>query len=156
MQYQPLIESIESLPERKIITVKASLQRENLHAILQDNPQWRQSVLDIVLGLEAEVFEEKGEWESAADSWLDVLCSDLTLSGDRALKGWLRSYERFLQIEVSADFLAKKLLALTQNGSLSPWLVRNKLNSLNKLTLRIQRKRIVGKSYDEFRNFVLP
>jgi tetratricopeptide (TPR) repeat protein len=113
-------------------------QYRRLRAVVQDREGGQDAVKDILAAMEAVQSEEANAWETAAKQWLFVLENDTGALAAMAFPRWVKAQEKLVAEPVQADLLARLLMAQTNEGQDAPWLKRQGLTDLTKLTQRIK------------------
>lgn len=138
--YQPLV-AIESVPTNPELADSVGEQSLRLSKFVSENALWREASQDILLALQAQELEDQGRWETAAQKWLTVLQMDSGAVGAEAFEHWIQNSDRVVGSQTNSEVLARLLLAQTKDGALSPWLQKQKLTKLERLTERIDKQR---------------
>ncbi len=113
-------------------------QYRRLRAVVQEREGAQEAVRDILTAMEAIQSEEGNAWETAAKQWLFVLENDNGAMAAMAFPRWVKAQERLVAEPVQADLLARLLMAQTNEGQDAPWLKKQGLTDLAKLTQRIK------------------
>jgi tetratricopeptide (TPR) repeat protein len=113
-------------------------QHRRLRAVVQDREGGQDAVKDILAAMEAVQSEEANAWETAAKQWLFVLENDTGAMAAMAFPRWVKAQEKLVAEPVQADLLARLLMAQTNEGQDAPWLKKQGLTDLTKLTQRIK------------------
>jgi len=113
-------------------------QYRRLRAVVQDREGGQQAVQDILTAMEAVQSEEQEAWETAAKQWLFVLENDNGAMAAMALPRWVKAQERLVAEPVQADLLARLLWAQTNEAQDAPWLKKQGLGDISRLTQRIK------------------
>lgn len=113
-------------------------QYRRLRAAVQDREGGQDAVKDILAAMEAVQSEEANAWETAAKQWLFVLENDTGAMAAMAFPRWVKAQEKLVAEPVQADLLARLLMAQTNEGQDAPWLKKQGLADLTKLTQRIK------------------
>ncbi len=137
--YHPIVDTQSALDKKSSQVLSLTKQEKMLLDYVQDSQEKRSAVKDILLGLEAEEAEARGDWETAASRWLSVLLENQTNFGERAFQGWVRSYVQTQNEDVGIEKVVDVLKSLTHQGTQSPWIVKNKLVVSNKLEAKVSR-----------------
>jgi soluble lytic murein transglycosylase-like protein len=113
-------------------------QHRRLQALVQQREGAQEAVRDILAAMEAVQSEEANAWETAAKQWLFVLENDTGAMAAMAFPRWVKAQEKLVAEPVQADLLARLLMAQTNEGRDAPWLKKQGLTDLVKLTQRIK------------------
>ncbi|MBC7661679.1 MAG: lytic transglycosylase domain-containing protein [Chitinophagaceae bacterium] len=129
---------IESEPEASSNSSWA-LQYEALQRLLKDEPNLAPLVTDFAEVLQAEITEEKQDWEGAAKHWLAALKLDRGAISKIAFQRWTGVQAKMdPNLGSNPEALARILLAETKDGEESPWLKKQSLTSKAALTKKFQ------------------
>lgn len=113
-------------------------QYRRLRAAAENREGAREAIQDILAAMEAVQSEEQNLWETAAKQWLLVLKNDGGAMASMAFPRWIKVQERLAVAAVPADVLARLLFAQTRDGQDAPWLKKQNLTDLGRLTNRIK------------------
>lgn len=113
-------------------------QYRRLRAVVKDQEGAQEAVQDILSAMEAVQSEEQNAWETAAKQWLFVLERDTGAMAAMALPRWVKAQERLVAEPVQADLLARLLWAQTSEGQDAPWLKKQGLTDITRLTQKIK------------------
>jgi len=138
---EPLIGITEESVRFDLETSPAVEQLRRLQAVTAKDEGWRLAVQDISLALDARIAEDQQDWDRAGKAWLQVLNYDPPMIGPTALKQWVLAHDKLMGSATGADVLARLLLATTRDGQTSPWLQKQNLTRMDRLTARIQELR---------------
>lgn len=146
---------IELQPSLSSATTWAQ-QYEDLESLLKDDPSLRVYVEDMLEAVQAELSEDRQQWDQAAGHWLAALKLDRGSVGKLAFQRWAA-----VQIKVDPltgddpDALARMLLAATKDGEESPYLKRKALTTKEALSKKFQTM-VAPKTVDQPPPVVLP
>ncbi len=143
--YQPLI-SIEEAPTELEPADGPGEQQARLSRLVAEREDWKDVSADIILALQAQELENQERWETAAQKWLTVMQMDAGALASEAFRHWVQNSDKVLGSQTNSEVLARLLLAQTKDGNLSPWLQKQKLLKLEKLSDRIDDLRSREKS----------
>ncbi len=102
---------------------QAREQLDRIEKIIGERKARREAVLDVIAMLHARDHESKEEWDLAVQSWLEALRKAEGRFGRQAFSGWTNAYAKILGKSADAKEMTKVLLAETQNGQSSPYLM---------------------------------
>ncbi len=108
-------------------------QRTQLQALLEDYPGDDAITADVTGILDGMYYDSKGDYAAATRAWFAAIPHAEGPFGEKAVSGWVKSYCKNLGKKTDRNVLAKLLLAETQGGNLSPWMVEKDLGSETKL-----------------------
>lgn len=108
-------------------------QRAELNQLLNDYPHDEVLLADVRAMLDGMFYDSQGDYAAATKAWFAALPHAEGPFGERAVSGWVKSYCKNLGKKTDRHVLAKLLLAETQGGNISPWMVEKDLGSETKL-----------------------
>ena len=114
-------------------------KNEDLERVLKADPDLRKYALDIVEAAQAELSEERQQWDAAANHWLAALKLDRGSVGNLAFQRWVAVQAKLDPANgENSEALARILLAATKDGEESPFLKKKALTDKVALSKKIQ------------------
>lgn len=107
----------------------AATKLAQLLKVTGDRGKLYDDVRDVRAMLHAEDLAAVGDTKGATAEWMNALRSARGRFGDKAVNGWLRSYVSALGRKSDALVLARLILAETQDGRVSPYMVERGLTT---------------------------
>lgn len=108
-------------------------QRAELQKLLEDYAGDDALLADVRAMLDGMYYDNQGDYAAATKAWFTALPHAEGPFGEKAVSGWVKSYCKNLGKKIDRNVLAKLLLAETQGGNISPWMVEKDLGSETKL-----------------------
>lgn len=114
-------------------------QNEALERLLKADPELRKYVADMVEAVQAELSEERQQWNAAANHWLAALKLDRGAVGKLSFQRWIAVQAQLDPAHSeNSEALARILLAATKDGEESPFLKKQSLTDKAALSKKIQ------------------
>ena len=114
-------------------TSSIEAQRAELNQLLEDYPHDAVFLADVRSMLDGMFYDSQGDYAAATKAWFAALPHAEGPFGEKAVSGWVKSYCKNLGKKTDRNVLAKLLLAETQGGNISPWMVDKDLGSETKI-----------------------
>ena len=126
-------------PVNKYVATEFNSAAHDLKILNQTLSKQRRSIKlrplmkDIKLILKATSYEQENKSDKARESWKVALIESSGPFAEKAFKGWLNNLIVDINTPQDRSILAQLVLYHTRNGSLSEFMMKNHLNSVDKL-----------------------